>query len=255
MKTFNVAYDFSGQTVLITGGASGIGASISENFAIAKANIIILDRGERAEAHAAELAAHHGVETLGISADITQTENIPALKSRCLSRFSQVDVLVNNAGIVTLGEAETFPRSEWDAILAVNLSAAFSITQEFVPEMIERRKGKIISIASQAGVIALDKHLAYCVSKAGIIAMTKVMALEWGKYNINVNAVSPTVVLTELGKKAWAGKVGEDMKEKIPRKRFAYPEEIAASILFLASSASDMVHGENLLIDGGYSIQ
>jgi len=121
--------------------------------------------------------------------------------------------------------------------------------------MLERGCGRIINLASQAGVVALDKHLAYCVSKAGVISMTKVLALEWSPQGIQVNAISPTVVMTELGREAWAGEVGEQMKRLIPARRFAEPEEIAAAALFLASDAAAMITGENLMIDGGYTIQ
>ncbi|EFR98239.1 short chain dehydrogenase, partial [Listeria ivanovii FSL F6-596] len=104
-------------------------------------------------------------------------------------------------------------------------------------------------------VIALDKHVAYCASKAAIVSMTQVLAMEWAPYNINVNAISPTVILTELGKKAWAGQVGEDMKKLIPAGRFGYPEEVAACALFLVSDAASLITGENLIIDGGYTIK
>ena len=140
--------------------------------------------------------------------------------------------------------------------MAVNLKAVYLLSQVVGRRMIARGEGgKIVNLASQAGLIALDRHLAYCASKAGVISLTKVLALEWGKHGINVNSISPTVVLTELGKKAWAGEVGEAMKKKIPFGRFAQPEEIAACALFLASGAADMVHGENLVIDGGYTVQ
>jgi 2-deoxy-D-gluconate 3-dehydrogenase len=121
--------------------------------------------------------------------------------------------------------------------------------------MIKQRYGKIINIASKAGLVALPKHAAYMASKAGLIGVTKILALEWAGYNINVNAIAPTVILTELGKKAWAGEVGEAMKKKIPVGRFGYPEEVAAAALFLASDASNLITGETLVIDGGYTIQ
>src|SRR5260370_42397301 len=121
--------------------------------------------------------------------------------------------------------------------------------------MIKHGRGRIVIIASEAGVIALERHAASCASKAAIISMTKVLALEWAKHNVQVNAISPTVVLTELGKKAWAGEVGEEMKKKIPAGRFAYPEEIAACALFLASDAAAMINGGDLVIDRRYTIQ
>src|SRR5690606_6061139 len=115
--------------------------------------------------------------------------------------------------------------------------------------------GRIVNLGSQAGLVALDRHVAYMASKAAVIGITKVMAAEWGQYDIQVNAISPTVVLTDLGRKAWAGEVGENFKKKLPAGRFAHPEEIAACALFLASDAAAMITGANLVIDGGYTIQ
>jgi NAD(P)-dependent dehydrogenase (short-subunit alcohol dehydrogenase family) len=115
--------------------------------------------------------------------------------------------------------------------------------------------GSIVNLASQAGSIALDKHVAYCASKGGIIAMTKVLALEWGKYGIRVNCVSPTVVLTELGHKAWDGPIGDALKKEIPAGRFAEPDEISGVIAFLCSNTASMITGHDLLIDGGFTIK
>lgn len=116
--------------------------------------------------------------------------------------------------------------------MELNLKGSFLMAQIIGREMIATGGGKIVNMASQASVIALDKHVAYCASKAAIVSMTQVLAMEWAPYNINVNAISPTVILTELGKKAWAGQVGEDMKKLIPAGRFGYPEEVAACALF-----------------------
>ena len=116
------------------------------------------------------------------------------------------------------------------------------------------RGGKIINMASQAGTVAIDQHVSYCASKFGVIGLSKVLAAEWGKYGINVNTLSPTVVLTDLGKKAWDNPKGEALKTRIPIGRFALPEEIAAAAVFVASSGADMITGADLLIDGGYTI-
>lgn len=140
--------------------------------------------------------------------------------------------------------------------MELNLKASFLVAQVAGNAMIQQgRGGKIVNIASQASIVALDKHVAYCASKAAIVSMTQVLAMEWAPHKINVNAISPTVILTELGKKAWAGEVGEAMKKQIPIGRFGYPEEVAASALFLASDAANLITGENLVIDGGYTIQ
>ena len=122
--------------------------------------------------------------------------------------------------------------------------------------MIENEiKGNIVNVASQGGVIALKRHAAYCASKAGLISLTKVLALEWGEYGIRVNAVSPTVVMTAMGHKAWDGPHGEALKKEMPSGRFAEPEEVAAAIAYLSSSASSMITGHNLMLDGGYTIK
>jgi NAD(P)-dependent dehydrogenase (short-subunit alcohol dehydrogenase family) len=130
------------------------------------------------------------------------------------------------------------------------------MAQAFGAYLIENKlPGCIVNIASQAGVIALDKHAAYCASKGGVISMSRVLALEWGKYNIRVNCVSPTVVLTELGHRAWDGSAGDVLKKEIPAGRFAEPDEIAGVIAFLCTDTAAMITGHNLLIDGGYTIK
>jgi NAD(P)-dependent dehydrogenase (short-subunit alcohol dehydrogenase family) len=247
-------FSLANKVALITGGAAGIGRAIAELFGQKGAKLVLVDKSETVSAVANEFTAN-GVESLGISTDITVRANIERCVEESIKRFGSIDILVNNAGVVLLAPAEELTDEAWDITMAVNLKAPYMISQIVGRQMIAQKSGKIISMASQAGLVALDKHLAYCASKAAIISLTKVLAYEWGRYNINVNSISPTVVLTELGKKAWAGDVGEAFKAKIPLGRFAYPEEIAAAALFLASNASDMISGENLVIDGGYTIQ
>ena len=120
--------------------------------------------------------------------------------------------------------------------------------------MLKSGNGKIVNLASQAGSVAIEQHIAYCASKFGVIGLTKVLALEWGGKGITVNSLSPTIVLTELGKKAWSGQKGEQAKALIPTGRFAQPDEIAASALFLVSKSADMINGADLIVDGGYTI-
>jgi len=163
---------------------------------------------------------------------------------------------VNSAGIVALEKAESISEDFWNRTININLTASFMMAQAFGSYLIGNKiPGTIVNIASQAGSIALDKHVAYCASKGGIIAMTKVLALEWGKHGIRVNCVSPTVVLTELGHKAWDGPVGDAFKKEIPAERFAEPDEIAGIISFLCSDAAAMITGHDLLVDGGYTIK
>jgi NAD(P)-dependent dehydrogenase (short-subunit alcohol dehydrogenase family) len=250
---FDKDFGLTGKIALVTGAAAGIGRAITELYVDKGADVVLVDMSPSVREVARELAAH-GRRTLGIVADLTETEALRHILDEALEAFGRIDILVNNAGVALLEAAESLPEDSWDRTMAVNLKAPFLLSQLVGRAMIDAGGGKIINIASQAGVVALDRHVAYCSSKAGIVMMTKVLALEWARHGITVNAISPTVTLTELGKRAWAGQVGEDMKALIPVGRFAHPEEVAAVALFLASGAADMINGENVLIDGGYTI-
>lgn len=241
------------KVTMITGAATGIGKSIAQVFAKKGSDLILIDLDKKVEEVAAKLEKT-GIRTLAMVCDITIPESIESIINRSLEEFKKIDILVNNAGVGITDDIVSFTREQWDKTIAVNLSAHFFMSQAVGREMIKRKYGKIINLASQAGIVALDKHVAYSASKAALISITKVCALEWSKYNINVNAISPTVTLTEMGKKHWTGKVGDEMKKKIPMGRFAQPEEIAMAALFLASDNSNMISGENIVIDGGYTI-
>jgi NAD(P)-dependent dehydrogenase (short-subunit alcohol dehydrogenase family) len=245
-------FSLQGKTAIITGGAAGIGLATARFFSGKGVNCVLADLNPQANNIASEL----GENCIGVSGDITKADYRQSVIDAAVKRFGSVDILVNCAGIVALDNAETLNDDMWDKTISINLTASFKMAQAVGKYMIDAgKKGSIVNMASQAGVIALDKHVAYCASKGGIIAMTKVMAYEWGKYGIRVNAVSPTVVLTDLGKKAWEGPVGDAFKKEMPSERFAEPDEIAGTIAFLCSGAAGMITGHNLLIDGGYTIK
>jgi NAD(P)-dependent dehydrogenase (short-subunit alcohol dehydrogenase family) len=250
----DISFSLKGKVALITGGARGIGKAIAVLFAQNGARNVLVDLDPVVESVAQEISTL-GDKSIAAVADITRKDEVEKAVAVALREFGTIDILVNNAGVAYLDDAENLSEEYWDKTMAVNLKAPFLLAQAVGRVMIQKKRGKIINIASQAGVIALDKHVAYCASKAGLIGMAKVLALEWAEFGINVNAIAPTVILTELGKKAWAGEVGEAMKKKIPLRRFGYPEEVAAAALYLASPASDLVTGETLVIDGGYTIQ
>ncbi|SCP97424.1 GolD/DthD family dehydrogenase [Anaerobium acetethylicum] len=245
-------YSLKGKTAIITGGAAGIGFATAEFFAAKGANLVLADLNPEAD----KIAKGLGADCIGISGDITDGAYRRKVIEETVARFGGIDILVNSAGIVALDDAEVISESMWDKTMEINLKSTFMMAQAVGKYLIDnKRPGSIVNMASQAGVIALDKHVAYCASKGAIIAMTKVMALEWGEYGIRVNCVSPTVVLTELGKKAWGGPVGDAFKQEMPSKRFAEPDEIAGTIAFLCSGAAGMITGHNLLIDGGFTIK
>lgn len=253
-KGFDKNFSLQGKVAMVTGAAQGIGKAIAELYAEKGADLVLVDLSEKVSETEATVTGQ-GCKAVSVVADLTSTEQINGAVEQAISTFGRIDILANNAGVVFLDDAENLNEAEWDKTMAVNLKAVFMVAQAVGKKMIEAGGGKIVNMASQAGLVALDNHVAYCASKAGVISVTKTLAFEWGQFNINVNSISPTVILTELGKKAWAGEVGEQMKKLIPAGRFGYPEEVAAVALFLASDAANLITGENIVIDGGYTIK
>ncbi|EAC8740270.1 D-threitol dehydrogenase [Listeria monocytogenes] len=251
-KGFDKDFNITDKVAVVTGAASGIGKAMAELFSEKGAYVVLLDIKEDVKDVAAKI---NPSRTLALQVDITKKENIEKVVAKIKKVYPKIDILANSAGVALLEKAEDLPEEYWDKTMELNLKGSFLMAQIIGREMIATGGGKIVNMASQASVIALDKHVAYCASKAAIVSMTQVLAMEWAPYNINVNAISPTVILTELGKKAWAGQVGEDMKKLIPAGRFGYPEEVAACALFLVSDAASLITGENLIIDGGYTIK
>lgn len=248
----DVNYSLEGKTAIITGGAAGIGNAAAAFFAQRGVNLVLADLNPNVDTIAKKLGAGH----IGVSGDVSDAAYRQSVIDAAVKVFGKADILVNSAGIVALEKAEIISEEFWNRTIAVNLTASFMMAQAFGSYLIKNKlPGCIVNLASQAGTVALDKHVAYCASKGGIIAMTKVLAMEWGKYGIRVNCVSPTVVLTELGHKAWDGPAGEALKKEIPAGRFAEPDEIAGIIAFLCSNAAAMITGHDLLIDGGYTIK
>jgi len=243
-------FDLSGQTALVTGGASGIGHAIATALGGAGARLILVDRSPAVH----DAAAAFGPQHLAFVADVAAPEEVTRVCQEALTKAGRIDILVNNAGIAAIAPAAELSVEAWDTTMLVNLRAPFLFAQAVGPSMCRQGYGRIVHMASQAANIALDKHAAYTASKAGLIGLSKVLALEWGPFGVTSNTVSPTVVETALGKKAWAGEVGEAFKRKIPAGRFAQPEEVANAVLFLASPAAAMINGDNLVIDGGFSV-
>ncbi len=244
-------FPLTGKVALVTGGASGIGAAVASAFAAKGAKVAVLDINED--------VARAKAEALGDAkpfvCDVSDAASVNAAVAGVVAAFGGIDIAVNSAGVVFLAPAEELSLDYWDKTIAINLKGSFLVTQAVGRAMIAAGKGgKIVNLASQAGTVAIEDHVAYCASKFGVIGMSKTFAAEWGKYGITVNTISPTIVLTELGKKAWSGEKGEAAKKRIPAGRFAYPEEIAAAAVFLTSAGADMINGADLLIDGGYTI-
>jgi D-threitol dehydrogenase (NAD+) len=251
-KPLDLSFGLDGKVALVTGGASGIGAAIVDTFVAKGARVAVVDLDGDA---AAKKAAEHGGLASGYGCDVTDPSAVDAAVEAVLAEYGRIDILVNSAGVAILAPAEDLTVSAFDTTISVNLKGTFLVCQAVGRRLLAQGSGKIINLASQAASVALDQHAAYCASKFAVVGLSKVLASEWAGRGVTVNTVSPTVVLTDLGRKAWAGPKGDALKAQIPTGRFALPEEIAATVLFLASGAADMVNGADLLVDGGYTIR
>ena len=244
-------FPLTGRVALVTGAASGIGAAIARAFSSKGARVALLDLDRGAAGRLAEEL--DGARAFGC--DVTDEAAVEAAVGAVAQAFGRIDILVNSAGIVDLAPAEELTLATWRRTLDVNLTGSFLVARAAARVMIAAGGGRIVNMASQAGSVAIEGHVAYCASKFAVIGMSKTMALEWGRRGITVNTISPTVVLTELGRKAWEGPKGEAMRALIPTGRFAEPEEIAAAAVFLTSDGAAMINGADLLVDGGYTVR
>ncbi len=244
-KPFQTHFRLDGKVAVITGAASGIGAACAQLFTEKGATVCLLDRTTCQSAGA-----------LAFSCDICDSASLESVKSQILQKCGQIDILVNSAGVGDVEWAEKMSEATWRKVIDVNLTGTFLASQCFGLQMIaQKRGGKIVSMASQAGLVAIEKHVAYSASKAGIISMTQSLAYEWGKYGIQVNCISPTATETPL----IAGYWDEEPRRSVtlantPAGRYCKPKEIALAAVFLCSDASNMVTGANLVVDGGYTI-
>jgi D-threitol dehydrogenase (NAD+) len=223
---------------VVTGGGSGIGAAIVTALASKGAMVASLD-----------------VTSKAYPCDVSDPESVTAAVNTVLADYGAIDILVNCAGIARNAPAEEISLDYWNSTIAVNLTGTFLMCQTVGRHMLAQGSGVIINMASQAATVAIDEHVAYCASKFGVLGITKVLATEWAGRGVRVNSISPTVVLTELGVKAWDNPKGDALKKLIPVGRFALPDEIAAATVYLASGAAAMVNGADLVIDGGYTIR
>ncbi len=246
-----------GRRTLITGASRGIGADIARAFAEAGASLVLSGRdGAALEAQAAELSREHGVPVQVVAADLSSTEAPELLASQAWAVFDGLDVLVNNAGISHPELVVELSAANLDDVLNVNLRAPSLLAARIGTAMAGAGSGSIITVASAAGLRALSEHYGYCISKAGLVMATKVLALELGPSGVRANSICPTVTLTDMGQKVWLDHPDKaaPMLERIPLRRFAFPREVSETAVWLASDASSMINGVDLPIDGGYLV-
>ena len=251
--TAGANFDLTGKVALITGGTRGIGLAIAEAYAVAGARVVVASRKQTAVDEAAEIVRRHGGEVLGIAAHTGEPQAATALVTQTVEQFGGLDILVNNAATNPhFGPFLSAEDSHWDKILDVNVKGYFRMAQAVVPAMRARGGGKIINVASVAGLEPQPMMGVYCVSKAAVLMMTEVLAAEVAADNIQVNAIAPGFVKTKFSQVLWStDAIHDQLIHAVPQRRMAAPEEMTGIALYLASAASSYTTGATFVIDGG----
>lgn len=245
-------FDLTGKTALVTGAGRGLGKAIADGLAQAGAVVY----GTTRSRETADLVSRR-YGTPAVALEMTDTASIRRGVAELLDASGGIDLLVNNAGVNIPKPAVEITEDDWDAVLGTNLRGSFFLTTELAKGWLAAStQGAVVNVASQAGLVAIEERAAYGTSKAGLIHLTKALALEWAPHGIRVNAVAPTFVRTELTESTlsrpdWA----RELKSRIPMGRFGEPDDIVGSVVFLLSDAASLVTGHTIAIDGGYTIR
>ncbi len=246
-------FNIKGKNILVTGGSKGIGFGIAEGLAAAGARVLIANRNvQEGEAAAEELRAK-GYAVDFYPVDISSMDSIRQLMQHTLSLFGDLDVLVNNAGVVVRKQAIDYTEQDWDMTVDINLKGTFFCSQLAAEHMIKKKRGKIINTSSVMSEMCIQGRSVYSMTKAGITHMTKALATEWSPFGINVNALGPGLTITNLNEQHFKNNPDDlnRLVSGIPIGRPALPVDYVGATIFLASEASDYVTGVTLLVDGG----
>jgi 2-deoxy-D-gluconate 3-dehydrogenase len=244
-------FDLSGKVAMVTGAAGGLGAGMAIGLADAGADIVIVDRKEPLETAAAIRAL--GRKALPLATDLSLMESITSVVHQAVNAFGKIDILINNAGIIRRVPAIDFPEKDWDDVMAVNAKTVFFLSQAVAKDMMKRKEGKIINIASLLSFSGGITVPSYAASKGAVAQITKSLANEWAQYGINVNAIAPGYMVTNNTETLRKDpERTRQISERIPAGRWGTPEDLQGVAIFLASKASNYVNGHVLLADGGW---
>jgi 3-oxoacyl-[acyl-carrier protein] reductase len=246
--------DFNGKVALVTGATRGLGRAIADKLAAGGASLIITATSNAIESVAAELKEKYNVQVESFYGDISQDETVKALFKLIEEKFEKLDICVNNAGITKDGLSMRMSAEDFDRVLTVNLRSTFLVSKEASMMMMKARYGKIVNMSSIVGLQGNVGQANYAASKAGIIGLTKSMAVELAKRNVTVNAVAPGFIDTDMTR-AVADKARDEFMSRIPMCRAGVPEEIADAVAFFASDASRYITGQVLVVDGGMMLR
>ena len=247
-------FDLSGRVALVTGGSKGLGRTIAGALATAGADVAIASRTRSDLDSVAETLRETGRRVLPVPTDLSSEESIRYMVQQVLDHFHQIDILVNNAGIVGQSAIVEMDAERWDEVMHVNLRAPMLCCKYVGPKMIERRRGKVINVASVMASRVARYMAPYAASKGGLIQLTRTLALEWIRHNIQVNALCPGYFLTPMNEEFFTSDRGQQYIGNLPIQRLGRVEEIEGAAVFLASDATSYMTGATLYVDGGHSL-
>jgi NAD(P)-dependent dehydrogenase (short-subunit alcohol dehydrogenase family) len=255
--------DLAGRVALVTGASSGLGEQFARTLARAGAAVVLASRRtERLMTLRADIEAEGG-DAHVVSLDVTRIESIRAAVAHAETEVGPIDILINNSGVSTTQRVQEVQEEDFDFVFDTNVKGAFFVAQEVGKRMLARAKGqapgtfaggRIINIASMAGLKVLPQISVYSMSKAAVIHMTKAMAIEWGRYGINVNAICPGYIDTEINHHHWQTEQGQKLIQMLPRKRVGQPSDLDALLVMLASNESGFVNGAAIAADDGFGL-
>ncbi len=242
-----------GKVAIITGGSKGIGRAIALTFAEAGADVVVCSRAQNGElGKVAEEIKGMGRRSLAVQADVSKKADVDNLVERAIKELGNVDILVNNAGTIIKTPLTEISEEEWDQLIDTNLKGCHLCSQAVSRRMIDQKQGNIINMASIRGIAASADRAMYCVSKVGVIMLTRVLALDLARHNIRVNAIAPGFIKTGLNEFVWGNPEAlEKFKATIPLGHIGEPKDIAGAALFLAADASSYITGQTIVVDGG----
>jgi NAD(P)-dependent dehydrogenase (short-subunit alcohol dehydrogenase family) len=247
--------DLAGRVVIVTGAAAGIGLGLSYAFAEQGCQLVLLDVNETSLTEVAKRIEKSGTHVITVAGSVADPETVRHTCAEAVRQYGRIDVLINNAGVFSVYPSLELPLEEWKRVLDVNLTGVFLCAQEAAREMIRAKAGVILNIASAYGVVAAPKRAAYCATKAAVAMLTKVLAIEWARDGLRVNAIAPGYVQTDsVLQLAEQKKIDlESLRRRTPQGRLGTPEEIAQMAVFLASDLSAHITGQVIGVDGGWT--
>jgi hypothetical protein len=263
LTTMSYSIDLSGRVALVTGASGGLGAQFARTLATAGAGVVLAARRvERLKTLRAEIEAEGGDAHI-VGMDVTDPASIRAGVAHAETEMGTIDILVNNSGVSTTSKLVDVTPEDYDDVMNTNLRGAFFVAQEVGKRMIARSKGaapgtftggRIVNIASMAGLRVLSQIGVYAMSKAALIHMTRAMALEWGRFGINVNALCPGYIDTEINHHHWQTEAGQKLVQMLPRKRVGQPQDLDAALVMLCANESHFVNGAVIAADDGFGV-